>query len=68
MLHAFCGIFIGLPRIKLEFEGVLITGVLITICKPDGGDFRIAIIKALEKVSYAEDLGVIGNHYSSFAE
>jgi hypothetical protein len=38
------------------------------ICKPDGGDFRETIIKALEKVSYAKGLGVIRNHYSSFTE
>jgi len=53
LLHAFCGIFIGLPRIKLEFEGVLIIGILIMIYNPDGRIFSKSLIKAFEEISDA---------------
>ena len=52
-LYAFCGVFISLPRIKLEFEGVLIIGILIMIYNPDGRIFSKSLIKAFEEISDA---------------
>jgi len=38
------------------------------ICKPDSGIFGEAIVEAFEEVSFAKNIGVIGNHNSCFAE
>jgi len=60
--------FIILPSTELEFEMILITIIIITVCKPNGGVFRKPIVKAIEEVSCAEDIGIIGNHYGSFTK
>jgi len=38
------------------------------ICKLDGRVFGEAIVEVFEEISFAEDIGVIGNHNSCFAE
>ena len=38
------------------------------ICKLDGGSFRKTIVEALEKVSYAKGLRIIGNHDNCFTK
>ena len=38
------------------------------VCKPNGGIFDESIIEAFEEISFAKDIGVIGNHNSYFAK
>ena len=38
------------------------------VCKPNGGIFDDSIIEAFEEISFAKDVGVIGNHYGCFAK
>jgi hypothetical protein len=38
------------------------------ICKPNGGILNKTIIEALEEISFAKDIGVIGNHDGSFTK
>ena len=65
--------FSGIQGIGENFNGIqgidsFVFLVIIMICKPDSGIFGEAIIEAFEEVNFAKDIGVIGNHDSSFAE
>ena len=38
------------------------------ICKLDGRVFGEAIVETFEEISFAKDIGIIGNHNSCFTE
>ena len=58
----------SLQESRLTFERVFIFLVVIMVRKPDGGILSKTIIKTFEEISFAENIGVVGNHNSYFAE
>ena len=66
--HDICGLFIVLPRIKMELEWVFIFSIVIMVCEPDGRIFGESIVEAYEEISFTKDIGVIDNHYCCFTE
>ena len=61
-------VFIIFPGVKLKFRWILIVIIIIVVSKLNDGIPREAIIKALEKISSAQDLWVVGYHCRCFTK